>query len=247
MRKAFTLVELLVVIGIIALLISILLPVLGSARSRAQQTVCMSNIRSNVQAVFIHAAEHRERVPIGSASLSMQSSSWIRYTNGQTLVLFGQLWETGVMKSAEAMYCPTQTNPLHVYDEAQWPGGEPQTDRVRPGYSMRPDFRIRYDDPTRRFIVDEITGTTLGRQDIGFPRIYHFREKAMIADLLRDNRAVVGNHETGMSVGKGDGSVVYILSGPYEVNLSALPGTGGGFDNFNNLFIGPIWEEFDRG
>jgi prepilin-type N-terminal cleavage/methylation domain-containing protein/prepilin-type processing-associated H-X9-DG protein len=62
--KAFTLVELLVVIGIIALLISILLPALNRAREQARMAQCLSNLRQIGQAMAMHAGEHKNRVPL---------------------------------------------------------------------------------------------------------------------------------------------------------------------------------------
>jgi prepilin-type N-terminal cleavage/methylation domain-containing protein/prepilin-type processing-associated H-X9-DG protein len=60
---AFTLVELLVVIGIIAVLISILLPTLGRAREAARSTKCLNNMRQITIAVISFAGEHKGWMP----------------------------------------------------------------------------------------------------------------------------------------------------------------------------------------
>lgn len=62
-RVAFTLVELLVVIGIIALLIGILFPVLGKARNAGKTAVCLSNIRSLGTSAISYSSDHDRRLP----------------------------------------------------------------------------------------------------------------------------------------------------------------------------------------
>src|SRR6187402_733969 len=62
-KTGFTLVELLVVIGIIALLISLLLPALGKARKSANTAACLSNQRQLVMAMHMYATAYQGRLP----------------------------------------------------------------------------------------------------------------------------------------------------------------------------------------
>jgi len=58
-RRAFTLVELLVVIGIIAILIAILLPVLNKVKEQANATKCMANMRELAKNWYQYANENK--------------------------------------------------------------------------------------------------------------------------------------------------------------------------------------------
>jgi prepilin-type N-terminal cleavage/methylation domain-containing protein/prepilin-type processing-associated H-X9-DG protein len=61
----FTLVELLVVIGIIALLISILLPALSKARQQATSLACQANLHSIGEGIAIYVSDNRGTLPYG--------------------------------------------------------------------------------------------------------------------------------------------------------------------------------------
>lgn len=62
-RSAFTLVELLIVVAIIAILAALLMPVLGQARAMANQAACMSNLRQIALLFEYYADDHEQLYP----------------------------------------------------------------------------------------------------------------------------------------------------------------------------------------
>lgn len=83
-RKAFTLVELLVVVAIIALLLAILLPAMNKARELARSVKCQVNLRSVMSTEVFFAMDHEDRLSYGNAFWPTANN------NGVTAVL--QYW-----------------------------------------------------------------------------------------------------------------------------------------------------------
>ena len=106
----FTLVELLVVIGIIALLISVLLPALNKARSSAKTLACSSNLRQIALAMHMYAQANEGWLPAGSSSPSGSDYNWplafAPYAGGQN-----NATGKGVVKWPKVYRCPNAAFP----------------------------------------------------------------------------------------------------------------------------------------
>lgn len=111
-RHAFTLVELLTVIAILALLAAILLPVFASARGKARETTCLSNLRQIGLATLQYAEDYDDRFPLGGDAIDLHApTAWVGSTYEPIVRQLKPLPEVlnPYTKSKDIWHCPADT------------------------------------------------------------------------------------------------------------------------------------------
>jgi prepilin-type N-terminal cleavage/methylation domain-containing protein len=229
-RHAFTLVELLVVIGIIALLVSILLPALNRAREQSRRVACLSGLRELGSLMRIYATEFDDAIPIGY--MTEKQFSYILVHNNASVTeprisQMGMLAASRIMKNSRAFFCPAETSPMFMYDTPQnpWIFDNPNhplwttgtaNGHIRLGFNSRPvaDWPSSSNSAITgkdRFIPLLDPSETGGSATIrAYPRLAKQKNRAILSDLIVGPGDVKRLHKTGVNVFYANGSGRYV-------------------------------------
>ncbi len=261
-RKGFTLVELLVVIGIIALLVSILLPTLTRAREAANKTMCLSNLRSVYQMYALYALGSKDDCPIGSWGAAPNAGGYQnnyqiwhndRYCP-QGLVIERMLTNVPVAgdplpKSSDfkVFYCPSDDYLHHQFDQDSnlWQPGVALAS-VRGGYSSRvidwEDREILWTTPTAA-TPPPSQCQYLDGSSRKVPRLTKMRKNVLFADIVSAGVRVERRHKKGINVLFGDGSGKWVDRGVIDTELKNSPET---FATAARPYQIAIWKKLDK-
>lgn len=232
---AFTLIEMLVVITIIALLVSLLLPTLQAFRETARIATCASNLRQQHIGAFNYANDFGGRLPQMSLMGNVTGKDQIEFTHwsrwgflvsdfsgtetGQWQNL-GRLVPGGHMVDPRAYFCPSQPQVsfrFEHYDDP-WPSPNSLAGAVTSGTGIRFSYNF---NPR---LADGPLGMSLLHRT---RRYQHLREldphDVFVMDMVESSDSVAHRAVGGFNVCRGNGSVSFAQTPSVIDEIDANP------------------------
>jgi prepilin-type N-terminal cleavage/methylation domain-containing protein/prepilin-type processing-associated H-X9-DG protein len=237
----FTLVELLVVIGIIAVLVAILLPALNKARQSAKTAQCLSNMRQVYLELRMYSGQNKDVVPIGYifSDKRLSGNMWCATGGASPLynppsqpyqygawVGIGWLYHGGFMKNPRIYFDP-DTLPNASFSPRvtsfsgpnviAWPPGNWGT-TTYPAWSNQSTsigYRTR---PLVSWANWDPATATLPRATL--PKFHRLKNMALLAENMYVSRPEQLLHNRGMNVLYADGSAIRVPGSAFMTNMA---------------------------
>lgn len=176
LRRGFTLVELAVVIGVIAILAALLLPALASAKDKARKAACLSNLRQVGIAVQAYASDNYGRIPYGPKAPPFTSPADFYPSTGAPTSLIslqagspvglGLLLQQHLADQPRVLFCPASDQALDAATELARVGKS----QAQSSYYYRHDGNtLLFDNPATNVAPSHIQLDNLGENRNGLP------------------------------------------------------------------------------
>ena len=217
---AFTLIELMVVISIIAILAALLLGVFARSREQSNRTACLSNLRNLHALMSRFASDNDGALPVGYRLGQKQFNTTLYSASGSAYVLLGKLLVLSGAPDPRAFFCPSEHDHTQAYNTKENPWPIQAGTNLQGGYATNPlvdwgsaDFP---DKPIKLNTIDRV---------------------ALIADGVGMPKRVDSRHKDGVNVIYTDGTGLWVPREKFNTDLSGCTSINAG----NNAAQDRIW------